>query len=106
MVGSAWTTNAYSYNVWLENTQDKGKIELYMCVCESVVSDSNEPRRKCAFIRVNGRGRSSYNSGHSKTNKACSVLIRLTANLPVRASMRKGVHLYVHLLRPAQSPVH
>ena len=54
----------------LENTRDKGKIELYMCACQPVA------------LMVKGEcvldfclKRDSYDSGHSKTNEVFSALI-------------------------------
>ena len=49
VVESDWTTTAYSCG--LEVTQDKGKIELYTCACQPIVSDVNRMRKKAQLWR-------------------------------------------------------
>ena len=43
MVDSTWTT------VW-----GKGKIQLYVCACQLVVSNPNRMIKKCDFVSFNG----------------------------------------------------
>ena len=67
----------------LENTRDKGKVMLYTCACQPVVSD---PKRSCDFGSFDSGGRICsllllgarllrYHSRSSKTNGVFSVII-------------------------------
>ena len=73
MVEGAWTTTALSATSSLENTRDKGKIELYTCTCQPVVSEPGERGRKYNFKALKVEGdcvidfcleRDSYDSGY------------------------------------------